>query len=139
MYTYDYKKELVRKRSFTDGKIEIEESYFDGKLDLVTVTDYRDRTTDEVHKSRESITFIFSVEDDRLQLSRIFANSERGGYALDMKRTIGGNFRATYKERRLLSEEVMDILRLDYPELRIDTRRLRDRIRNLILNGRMSF
>lgn len=124
--------ETLENRTFSDGEIEVRESYINEELDLVTIIDSRDKTSDKVQRA-ESITFIFSVKKDRLQLSRIFANSQNGsGHAIDMKPTIGGGYRKTYTKRNLLDDQSIEMLRNNYPELTVDTRRIRDRIRDLL-------
>lgn len=124
---------VSNKRSFEDGELEIKESHLNGELDLVTLVDSRERTVDQLYGNQTvEVSFIFSVEDDRLELSRIFANSENGGHALDTKRSIFGGFTTTYEKRDLLDDSALELLRSDYPELTIDTRRIRDRIRGLL-------
>lgn len=124
---------ILNKRSFEDGQLEIKESCLNGDLDLVTLVDSRERTIDQLYGGRTvEVTFIFSVEDDKLELSRIFANSENGGHALDTTRSIFGGFTTTYKRRDLLDDLALEFLRSEYPSLTIDTRRIRDRIRSLL-------
>lgn len=124
---------ISNKRSFQDGELEIKESYLDGELYLVTLIDSRERTVDQLYGNRTvEVTFIFSVDDDKLELSRIFANSENGGYALDTKRSIFGGFTTTYERRDLLDNSALKFLGSEYPELTIDTRRIRDKIRSLL-------
>lgn len=124
---------ISNKRSFNDGKLEIKESYLKGELNLVTLVDSRERTVDQLYGNRTvEVSFIFSVEDDKLELSRIFANSENGGHALDTTRSIFGGFTKTYKRRDLLDNSAMEFLKSEYPNLTIDTRRIRDKIRTLL-------
>lgn len=124
---------IVAEQSFPDGDIEVQESYLNGELDLVTIVDSRNSTTEKLYGNRtESIRFIFKLKEHKLQLSRIFAVSQSGGHALDMKRTVWGNYKKTYRKRSLLDDSSMTILRFSYPNLRVDTRRIRDRVLNLI-------
>lgn len=124
---------VSNKRSFEDGKLEIKESYLNGELDLVTLVDSRERTVDQLYGNRTvEVSFIFRVEDDRLELSRIFANSEKGGHALDTKRSIFGGFTTTYRRRDLLDDSSLELLRSDYPGLAVDTQRLRDKVRRML-------
>lgn len=128
------RQETATEQPFPDGNIVLRESYLDDKLDLITIVDSRDGTTEKLYGNRtESVRFIFSVEEGKMKLSRIFANSQNGGgHALDMKPTIGGTYRKTYKKRSLLDDNSMEILNSNYPDLRVDTRRIRDRILSFI-------
>lgn len=126
--------ETVTTRSFEDGEIEVVESYLDGELDLVTVKDGRSRVTGEVYGDRcVSVSFIFTVIGDRLEISRIFANTETGGYALDSRPSLVSRYYvSTFKRRDLLDEESLGVLGSLYPEYRVDLRRVRDVVRNLL-------
>lgn len=126
--------ETVMKHSYEDGEIEVVESYLGGELDLVTVKDSRSRVTGEVYGDRcVSVSFIFTVVGNRLEISRIFANTETGGHALDSRPSLVSRYYVrTFKRRDLLDEESLDLLGSLYPEYRTDLRRFLDIVRNFL-------
>lgn len=120
--------ETVTARTYADGEIEVVESYLGDSLDLVTIKDSRDKTTDEVYGSRcVSVSFTFDVTGDRLEISRIFADTGSGGYALDSRPSLVSKYHvSTFKRRDLLDEESLGVLGSLYPDYRVDLRRVRD-------------
>lgn len=117
---------------FPDGVITLKESYVNGELHLVSVEDSRDKIVDELYSNRaESVLFIFRVYENKLQISRIFAQTDNGGYALDNKRTLSGGFRESFDRISLMDEEALSIVHQRYPDKRIDKQLITDKIRNL--------
>lgn len=125
--------EITREIRYHDGQIELKESYLSGELDLVTLVDSRDRTVSQVYGDRcVSVKFIFSVIEDKIEISRIFADTPKGGYALDSRSSLLTKYRVkTYSDRRLLKGDGIDILKEEYPDKRIDLRRFRDVMRDV--------
>lgn len=117
---------------FPDGEITLKESYVNGELHLVSVEDSRDKIINELYSNRsESVLFIFKVHENKLQISRIFAQTDNGGYALDSKRTLSGGFRESFDRISLMDEESLSTIKQRYPDKRIDKQLLTDKIRNL--------
>lgn len=122
----------VYSEKFSDGTITLDESYIDGELHLVSIEDSRDRTVDELYSNRAvSVLFIFRVYDDKMQISRIFAQTENGGYSLDTKRMITGGFRESFENISMMDEQALSIIEQRYPDKRIDRQRKIDKIKNL--------
>lgn len=122
----------VHSGEFPDGEINVKESYVNGELHLVSVEDSRDAVVNELYSNRtESILFIFRVHEDKLRISRIFAQTNNGGYALDSKRTLSGGFRESFDRISLMDEESLSTIKQRYPDKRIDKQLLTDKIRNL--------
>lgn len=128
-----YNNSFKNKQDFDDGKLKILEDYYEDELFHITLVDSRDRIIKKVHSDRiVSISFIFIDKEDRLELSRIFADSKNGSHALDTKPSYfkDDGFRKTLKRRDLLDSDSLDFLSSEYPQKTIDRRRIRDKIRS---------
>ncbi len=135
----------IHEMEASDGRLELKESYRDGDESphLVSIRDYRTSTLDAVAGATKrdthiSLLFDYNAEQNRLIISRVFANSERGGHALDMRPSLISEFLSSQnyvvsdisQHATIIDPVIRDLVETQYgSDVYIDMRTVGDRLR----------